>query len=169
MNLDEWAARWNIPAAALLDLRVGLGVAHASVDAVVESVGTPGSETRMQSLVRLEAPTKGVWLTRNNVGAYVDERGVLVRYGLWNESKAQNKVTKSSDLIGIKPVLIGPHHVGTVIGQFVAREMKEEGWKYNPRDARASAQLNFINFIVAKGGDACFSTGPGSFDTKPNF
>ena len=163
MNLDEWAARWDVHPHALLDLRMGLGIAHRSVEPAIAQEGAPGSESRQQSLVRLEAPAKGVWLTRNNVGALMDDRGRLVRYGLWNESKQQNAVTKSSDLIGIKPILVGPQHVGRVIGQFVAREMKEERWTFNPRDKHEQAQLNFINFITAKGGDACFATGPGSF------
>jgi hypothetical protein len=163
VNLSTWAKKWNVPDEALLDLRTQLGLMHFAVEPSIKPTGKHGSETRQQDLVRLEAPTKNVWLTRNNVGALIDDRGVPVRYGLWNESKQQNTVTKSSDLIGIKPILIGPHHVGQVIGQFVAREMKHEGWHFTG-DKHEQGQLNFINFVLAKGGDAAFATGPGSFD-----
>lgn len=162
MNLDAWAARWGIPAAALFDLRISMGV-NALPKFAID--GEPGSEQRQQSIVRLEAVTKGVWLTRNNVGALLDTRGVPVRYGLANESKQQNEVIKSADLIGIKPVLVGPHHVGQVIGQFVSREIKHEGWTYCG-DKHEVAQLAWCNFVLSKGGDAAFCCGPGSFGDK---
>lgn len=160
MNLDAWAAAWGIPSAAIADLRVRMHVAAA--DPAVAVTGAPGSEVRQQSLVRLDAAKCGVWLTRNNVGALLDERGVPVRYGLANESKEQNKAVKSADLIGIRPVLIGPQHMGTVIGQFISREVKHEGWRYKG-DKHEVAQLAWVNFVLSKGGDAAFVTGPGSF------
>ena len=160
MTLDAWAAAWGIPPAAVADLRARMHVAAA--DPAVAVTGTPGSEARQQSLVRLDAAKCGVWLTRNNVGALLDERGVPVRYGLANESKEQNKAVKSADLIGIRPMLIGPQHMGTVIGQFVSREVKHEGWRYKG-DKHEIAQLAWANFVLSKGGDAAFVTGPGSF------
>lgn len=160
MILDLWGIAWGIPVDALADLKRRLGVAgHAAVTVA----GEEGSESRQQSLVRIDASQNGVWLTRNNVGALIDSRGVPIRYGLANESKAQNKQVKSGDLIGIKPVLIGPQHVGTVIGQFVSREVKHAGWTWKG-DAHESAQLNWCNFVLSKGGDAAFCTGPGSFN-----
>lgn len=161
MHLDAWAAQWGVSAAALADLRAQMG----QVDAVSPPVtidGKPGSEVRQQGLVRIEAANSGVWLTRNNVGALLDARGVPVRYGLANESKAQNESVKSADLIGIRPVLIGPQHVGMVIGQFVSRECKHEGWTYKGNKHEV-AQLAWCNFVLSKGGDAAFCTGPGSF------
>lgn len=160
--LEEWALQWNVPYAALADLRQRLGMAARAVDPTVTPDGKPGSEVRQQSLIRLDAAEHGVWMTRNNVGALQDIRGVPVRYGLANESKEQNKQVKSADLIGIRPVLIGPHHVGKVIGQFVSREVKHETWQYKG-DAHEVAQLNWCNFVISKGGDACFATGPGTF------
>jgi hypothetical protein len=152
-----------VSAAALADLRMQLGEDdHAPpVDA---KAGAPGSEARQQSLIRLDAAEHRVWLTRNNVGALLDERGVPVRYGLANESKAQNKAVKSADLIGIRRVLIGPHHVGMVLGQFVSIECKEQGWTYNPRDKHTVAQAAWRDFVLANGGFATFATGPGAFD-----
>jgi hypothetical protein len=156
MTLDDWALRWGISPAALLDLRTVMGVAHAPD--IASAAGQAGSESRMQSLVRIDAAKQGVWLTRNNVGVLLDMTGRPVRYGLANESKAQNLQVKSADLIGIKPVLIGPQHVGQVIGQFVSRECKHEGWTYRG-DAHERAQLAWANFVMSKGGDAAFTTG----------
>lgn len=158
--LDEWARAWGIAPQALADLRIRMGIAAAGAMPVPAIDGTPGSEARQQSLVRLEAPKFRWWLTRNNVGALIDERGVPVRYGLANESKAQNESVKSADLIGIRPILIGPHHVGHTIGQFVSVECKHETWTYKG-DKHEVAQKNWADFVLSKGGFACFATGPG--------
>lgn len=72
-----------------------------------------------------------------------------------------NKVIKSADLIGIRPVLITPGHVGLVIGQFVSREIKPTGWKYTGK-AREEAQLRWAELVAACGGDAAFATGEGT-------
>ena len=158
--LDEWAARWGVSAQALLDLRLRMGIAVATHTPPVEVEGKPGSEVRQQGLIRLDAGRNGVWLTRNNVGALMDERGVPVRYGLANETNEQNKHVKSADLIGIRPILIGPQHMNQVIGQFVSVECKHETWQYKG-DAHETAQRNWLEFVVSKGGFACFATGPG--------
>lgn len=162
MILDTWAHAWGVSPAALLDLRQRLGTVAAAAMPVVEPEGKPGSEVRQQSLIRLDAARNGVWLTRNNVGALLDERGVPVRYGLANESKVQNQAVKSADLIGIRPILIGPHHVGQVIGQFVSVECKHQTWTYKG-DKHEVAQLAWCDFVLSKGGFACFATGPGLF------
>ena len=90
----------------------------------------------------------------------MDERGIPVRYGLANESAAQNKVVKSGDLIGIRSILIGPQHMGQVIGQFANIECKKEGWKFNPKDKHEAAQLNWCEFVISKGGFATFIFNP---------
>jgi hypothetical protein len=161
VTLSEWAARWSIPVAAIQELQAAWGV---PIGVKVDTEGTEGSESRQQSLVRIEAAQMGVWLTRNNVGALQDERGVPVRFGLANESKEQNKRVKSADLIGIRPIVITAQHVGTTIGQFVSREMKHATWTYKG-DAHEQAQLRWCQFVLSKGGDAAFCTGPGSFIT----
>jgi hypothetical protein len=114
------------------------------------------SESAVQNLVREKASQLGMRVWRNNVGAYVDKRGVPIRYGLANESSQMNKAIKSSDLIGIRPVTITQDMVGKVIGQFVAIECKEEAWKFSENDERAKAQLNFINIVNNLGGYALF-------------
>lgn len=155
INLSEWALKWGVPWAGLDELRQKMGVMY-------EPEHQPGkSEAAAQAEVRLEGAKKGVWLTRNNVGALQDARGVPVRYGLANESKEQNKNSKSSDLIGIRSLLIQPSHIGQVVGVFVAREMKAPGWTYKG-DAHEEAQLNFLKFVISKGGDASFATGVGT-------
>lgn len=119
------------------------------------------TEAAIQTLVRLEASRKGLVLWRNNVGVLTDERGVPVRFGLANDSAAVNRNIKSADLIGIRPLLITPEHVGHTIGQFVSREVKAAGWRYTgtPREA---AQLRWAELVLGLGGDAAFATGEGS-------
>lgn len=113
------------------------------------------SEDTVQGEVRLKASQQGFRLWRNNVGVMLDKRGIPVRYGLCNESKKQNEKIKSSDLIGVKPVIITPDMVGSVIGVFYAREVKKEGWEYKGTP-REKAQLNFLNIVRFMGGDAEF-------------
>lgn len=158
--LQGWAQRWNIPAPCLADLLRCMGV--GDVPPEPPTPAPTASEAWTQSTVTLEAPRCGVWLTRNNVGAFQDDTGRVVRYGLANESKERNKVLKSGDLIGIRAVLIQPWHVGCTIGQFVSRECKRPGWAYKG-DAHETAQANWAALITRYGGDAKFVTGEGSF------
>ena len=119
------------------------------------------SESGAQSEIRLEASQCGARLWRNNVGATYTPAGQFIRYGLANDSPALNAAIKSADLIGIRPILITPEHVGRVIGQFISREVKKPGWKYTGTD-RERAQLAWAQLIVELGGDACFATGRGT-------
>ena len=157
-HVYQWAARHGVTMQALQELQAIFGM-HGGHDLPPTVKGT--SEAAVQSAVRLEAARKGVRLWRNNVGALVDSRGVPVRYGLANDSKQVNEVCKSGDLIGLRPVLIGPQHVGQVIGQFVSRECKRPGWHYTG-DAHEEAQLNWAQLVTAAGGDASFCTGEGT-------
>lgn len=157
-QIITWALRHNISAQALHELSelFGLNGGH-ELPPAVKGV----SEEAVQAAVRLEASRKGVTLFRNNVGVLADTTGRPVRYGLANDSKQLNGILKSSDLIGIRPVLIEPHHVGSIIGQFVARECKKVGWRYKG-DEREVAQLAWAQLIISKGGDAAFCTGEGT-------
>lgn len=155
MTLFEWAERWQIPPQALMEL------AQLPEPGVEASKGG-ASETNVQSRVRLEASRRGVKLFRNNVGVLVDVDGRPVRYGLANDSKKLNAAVKSADLIGLRPVLIQPHHVGHVIGQFVSRECKREGWRFNANDPADCAQVRWQAFINVNGGDAAIVQSEGS-------
>ena len=154
----QWAARHGVSLQALAELQGIFGM-HGGHDLPPTVKGT--SEAAVQSAVRLEAARKGARLFRNNVGALIDSRGVPVRYGLANESKQVNEVMKSADLIGWRPLLIEPRHVGTVVAQFVSRECKHPTWHYTGSD-REPAQLAWAQLVTAGGGDAAFCTGEGT-------
>lgn len=157
MLIDQWARRWAVNEQAILELKQMLGLSHTGVP----PKDAPQSEAGIQSLIRLEASNKGARLWRNNVGATTTPEGHFIRYGLANESSNVNKTIKSADLIGIKPVLIKPQHVGCVIGQFLSREIKAAGWRYTGND-REKAQLRWAELILSLGGDACFAIGEGT-------
>lgn len=154
-TIRDWAVRWGVTAAALNDLRTGLGAGDAQPNAPW------ASEAAVMAQVRLEASAKGLRLWRNNVGGMYDNTGRFVRFGLANESKKMNEVVKSGDLIGIRPVHIYPEHVGTTIGQFVSRECKYAGWRYTGSD-REQAQVAWAALITTLGGDAHFADGEGT-------
>lgn len=84
-----------------------------------------------------------------------------MRYGLANDTKKLNEKIKSSDLIGWRPVLVTPAHVGTLIAQFVSRECKKPSWAYTGTPHEV-AQLRWIAAVTADGGDAKFCNAEGS-------
>lgn len=154
MNLHQWAQRWSIPPAAILELEtVVVHEPHRDSD---------GSESRAQSEVRLEAAGFGIRLFRNNVGAGKLETGGFLRWGLANDSEALNKSVKSGDLIGIRKTLITPTMVGQHIGQFVSREIKRHKWQYRGTPEE-KAQMRWALFVNSMGGDAAITNGIGSF------
>lgn len=155
MNISEWAARHNIGPVALRELQTVLSAPAA----ITENLTFRGSEASGQQRIRLQAPTHGVRLWRNNVGACMDERGNRIRYGLANESAAMNKSLKSSDLIGITPLIVKPEHIGDTLGIFTAIECKRPGWVYKgtPREV---GQLSWCQLVISMGGFAQFATGP---------
>ncbi len=110
------------------------------------------SEAAVQQQTQLTASKNGARMWRNNVGAYYDDQDVLRRYGLCNESKQMNELYKSSDLIGITPVVITADMVGQTVGIFTAYECKREGWKRSPNNKHEQAQENFINVVLSMGG-----------------
>lgn len=157
MSLLQWALRWGVPFEGINELRAMWN--ETSAEPMPAGGGT--SEAAVQAVVRIEAARKGLKLWRNNVGVLNDITGRPVRYGLANDTPALNKVIKSGDLIGIRPVRVTPAHVGHTIGQFVSRECKSVGWKYSG-DAHETAQLKWTQLIIANGGDAGFTTGEGT-------
>ena len=151
MKLEEWCNRWKIPKEAILELRniIGLYSKDNTNEEKIES------EAAVLNKVRLKASQLGYRLWRNNIGAVHTNEGNFIRFGLANESSAMNKVIKSSDLIGINPILITKEMVGLTLGQFVCREIKNRNWKYKDTE-REKAQLRWIMLINSLGGNACF-------------
>lgn len=116
-------------------------------------------ESATASHIRLDAAQQNIDLWRNNNGAFKDEKtGRWIRYGLCNDSASLNKQIKSSDLIGITPVMITPEMVGTVVGVFTAVETKPSGWELKPGDDRGLAQKRFHDIVKRAGGFAGFAS-----------
>lgn len=116
------------------------------------------SEMALQQRLRVLAAQHGTPLLRNNSGASTDQSGRVIRYGLGNDSEKINKVFKSSDLIGIWPVVITPEMVGSTVGVFFAVEVKAPGWRMRPSDRHAQAQANFGEWVKRHGGFFTFAT-----------
>ena len=157
-RLHDWARKWGMGGIALDEL---CEIFANPLGAAIPTMGIPLSEAGVMARVRLEASRKGLRLWRNNVGAATMIEGGFVRYGLANESSRMNAVIKSSDLIGIRPVIITPSHVGRTLGQFVSREIKREDWVYSGNE-REESQLAWLKLVTALGGDACFAAGEGT-------
>jgi len=98
------------------------------------------SEAAIQQQIRLALSRAGSVMHRNNVGAYRDDQGRVIRYGVGNPG--------GSDLIGWTPVLITHDMVGGMLGVFTAVEVKA------PRGKPTEAQLNFIRQVQLGGGIA---------------
>lgn len=118
------------------------------------------SEAAIQQQIRLDIATTTVELWRNQVGACEDKTGRVIRYGLMNDSKNLNSQFKSSDLVGIRPLLITPEWVGSVVGVFSALEVKASDWKYRATDDHSAAQMRFIELVQRAGGFAGFARSP---------
>lgn len=156
MILDDWVTAWNIHPAALADLRARMGLNVPAPDPT-----DTRSEAAVQAAVRVEASRRGCLLFRNNVGAATTDTGVFLRFGLANDSKQLNDRLKSADLIGIRPVVVQPWHVGRTLGVFLSREVKAAGWRFTGTD-REQAQLRWAELILSMGGDAAFACGGGT-------
>lgn len=112
------------------------------------------NEKNVSKLIELKYTKEGAILWRNNIGAYKDEKGNFIRYGLANSSHKMNQNIKSADFIGINPIVITKEHIGRTIGQFVSIEAKsEKGYKIN------EAQKKWRDLIKESGGYAIISNG----------
>lgn len=119
------------------------------------------NETAVKQRTQLAFANIGpIW--RNNSGAFKDETGRMIRYGLCNDSAQLNKLIKSSDLIGITPVMAFLASTGQWhrLGVFTALEIKETGWHPTPSDERAIAQAKFHDIVREAGGFAGFVNDP---------
>jgi hypothetical protein len=155
--LEDWQRKHGISDAAMVDLFY-----------VFQPDGTRHEDGKSESATSREceliAARYGQRLWRNNSGALKNEDDVMIRYGLGNTSQRINTVMKSSDYIGIKTILIQPHHVGTKIGQFIAAEMKKPGWHLIPSDKRGQAQATFGAVVTHSGGLFNFISHPSQFE-----
>lgn len=166
MTFDEWAIKHPGAAADLLYMM-------ADAAPLPSDVKQDSREDGAQQRARMMAGERGWVLWRNNVGATPHEQHVTcprcrfafveklrpLRYGLCNDSDRINQKFKSSDLIGIKPVRIEQHHVGTVIGQFIAVEVKAPGVPITLKDAQQQGQAAFGALVERFGGSFEFSHG----------
>ena len=155
MMLNGWAKKWGVSSEAVIDLRLQLNTLD---DQPAPSERTARTETANSQARRVQACKQGGRLWRNNVGALPDMRGIPVRYGLANDSKKVNERIKSSDLIGITPILITPAHVGSVCGVFTSEEVKKDEWTYKGTP-REKAQLKWLELIISLGGIGRFVKG----------
>lgn len=158
IELTQWAAQWQVPYAAVQDLKRRMGLIPEAEQLPELLQGTSEAAVSADA-VHQARMNHGAYLWRNNSGGFTDEHGNHIRYGLGNISAQVNKVMKSPDYVGIKPLLIQQHHVGQVLGQFWGVEMKAAGWKYSSGDARAKAQLNYGELVMRLGGKWQFHAG----------
>lgn len=138
-------------------------------------IGTMMRETAIQNTVRLEYAKRGYQLFRNNSGCLKNDDGVPIRFGLGNDSKAANRVYKSSDLIGWEPVTITPDMVGQTIARFVSIECKPGDWTpaappqpgaKGERWHHEEAQRRWLDMVVKAGGTGLMVSGTGIKDTS---
>jgi len=149
MTLAAWKAVYGhmLSPQALADLHE---ILNPSMPAPAPSSAT--SEAASAAQIRLAAGRAGVPVWRNNNGAAYDQTGRLIRFGLGNESPALSKRWKSSDLIGLLPVVVRPEHVGQTLGVFLAVETKKPGWHLTKGDKRGKAQAAFLQSVRSFGG-----------------
>lgn len=111
------------------------------------------TEAEVQQEIRKLAAALGWAVWRNNKGAGKLENGSFIRWGLCNDSPAIGAKYRSADLIGVRPVLIGPEHIGMTIGQFVSIECKSSAWRIG-HDAHEVAQRRWRDLVAGLGGYA---------------
>lgn len=140
MTLEQWAQRWNLPQAAMIELQQ-----LSTVEMLPQEV-PERSEPDVSQNIRVKSSMLGLSAWRNNNGAFKDPTGRLVRFGLGHTSAALNRVWKSGDLVGI-----GPR------GRFTMVEVKDPGWTFKGTD-REKAQLAAINQVNALGGIGFFAS-----------
>jgi len=156
-RIIEWASKHSVSQRALVELaQVLSGEAVTKHDAGM-------SENAVAQRIRLRASQVGMRLFRNNVGACESADGRQIRYGLANESKRINSECKSADLIGITPLLIKQHHIGTIVGVFTSIECKKSDWEYTGK-GREVAQNNWKNIVQSLGGIAEFANNDVTID-----
>lgn len=104
------------------------------------------AETNLQAQIwKAVSTAPDVRLFRNNVGTCKAADGRFVRFGL---------CTGSSDLIGLKSVVITPDMVGQRVAVFCAVEVK------TPKGRVTEEQQRFLDFVKRSGGIAGVARSP---------
>lgn len=116
------------------------------------------SEAGIQKHVMLALSNAGATIWRNNTGqAWVGDATRLANGDvlLKNPRPLHAGLCKgSSDLIGVRPLLITEQHLGATIGQFVAVEVK------SARGRPTQEQANFLGHVQSCGGAAGIARSP---------
>lgn len=119
------------------------------------------TEAEIQQEVRKRIAELGGAVWRNNKGAGKLENGSFVRWGLCNDSAALGARIRSADLVGIRPLLILPEHVGRTVGQFISVECKASGYRPGGTEHEI-AQRRWRDLVAGLGGYAVITCEPGS-------
>ncbi len=116
-------------------------------------------ESNLQRQIMLHASDAGYTVFRNNTGVAwtANERRRQGRDLLLVDARPVHfgLITGSSDLIGIRPVIVTPDMVGQTIGVFVALEVKTK------RGRVTREQQHFLDHIAEQGGIAAVVRGVG--------
>jgi len=107
------------------------------------------AESEIQRDIQMEAPKAGARLLRNNIGAYQDETGRWVHYGVGGKGGA--------DLLGWCEKVITPEMVGATVAIITACEVKGSDWrppKSGKQFERWKLQQQFVAAINQAGGIA---------------
>ena len=117
------------------------------------------TERAIQNEVLLAASGQGWTLFRNNSGiGWVGEVTRLKSGDLLIKNPRPlhaGLCVGSSDLIGWRPILVGPEHLGATIAQFVGVEVK------TPKGRESKPQATFRRVVTEAGGLALVARGPG--------
>ena len=120
------------------------------------------TERAIQNEILLAASGQGYTLFRNNVGVgwqgdatRLADGSILIRNP---RPLHAGLCVGSSDLIGWRPILIGPEHLGATIAQFVGVEVKTASGK------ESKPQETFRRVVTGAGGLALVARGPGDLD-----
>lgn len=159
-DLYSWADRHGINGRQLIEL---LDIIDPSRPVIRET--KHASEAAVQADLRVIAGRHGCALWRNNNGAseMLEDSGQTrhVRFGLGNDSAKLSKVFKSSDLIGITPLISTAP--GQRFGVFTAVEVKTPGW-VAPKNDRERAQARFLSVTRSLGGIGMFAQSTADYE-----
>lgn len=152
MNFLEWAVAAGLTMEQIRSYQYHLGTYDERL-----TDGEGSSEAAVVARCKVRASKMGGRLWKNHKGAAVLQDGTFMRYGILNESKRISDDIKSSDLIGVYPLVITQDMVGSTVGQLWLVEVKEEDWHFTG-DAHEMAQLKFLELGLAMGARATFAT-----------